>query len=47
MAISDAQFKDIERRVKALEDYVAKKKVQQISLPLDTASQKIVIDVTS
>lgn len=47
MAISQEQFDDLERRIKAVEEYVAKKKIQQISFPLDVASQKIIIDVTS
>ena len=47
MAISDQQFYELERRVKELEDFIAKKKTQQISFPLDQASKKIIIDVTT
>jgi len=42
MAINEQQFNDLLRRVKELEDYVAKKKTQQISFPLDQASKTII-----
>lgn len=47
MAITEQQFNELERRVRELEAFVEQKKVQQISFPLDEASQKIIINVTA
>lgn len=47
MAISEQQIKDLEKRIKLLEEYIEKKKIQQIHFPLDSASQKIIIDVAT
>lgn len=45
MAISDAQFNELVKRVSALEDFVSKKKIQQIDYPLDSASQKVINNI--
>jgi hypothetical protein len=42
MAISDEQFNDVVRRLAEAERYIADRKVQQITLPLDEPSKKII-----
>lgn len=40
-----AEYNDLLRRIKAVEDWMKMKKLQQISLPLDEPSKKIISEI--
>jgi len=37
----------LEKRIQALESFMRQKQTQQVTLPLDLASQRIIIDLTT
>lgn len=41
----EQKIRDLEKRVSLLEKYVDMKKIQQITLPLDEASKKIINNI--
>jgi hypothetical protein len=40
--MTDKRILDIENRLKKIEEYIEKRKSQQLTLPVDTITQKII-----